>query len=63
MLIVCFFLTFVQYIGSQFLSAIRPSLDSKWTPEVEEAWASLIEYMVYIMKDAFMNADDELKRG
>ena len=53
----------MQYIGSQFLSAIRPSLDSKWTPEVEEAWASLIEYMVYIMKDAFMKADDELKRG
>jgi hypothetical protein len=37
-------------IGPQFIKAIRPSLEEKWTEELQEAWLQLFRYMSWVMK-------------
>lgn len=27
-----------QYVGAEFICAVRPILKERWTPELEEAW-------------------------
>lgn len=49
-------ITTVQYIGPQFLSAIRPSLASDWSPEMERAWTLLLRYMGDTMKESMLEA-------
>jgi hemoglobin-like flavoprotein len=39
-----------QLIGPQFIQAIQPSLEDRWTDELHEAWVHLFKYMAYIMK-------------
>ncbi|CAB3378948.1 Hypothetical predicted protein [Cloeon dipterum] len=43
---------YVDLIGPQFIQAIRPSLEEKWTEELQEAWLQLFRYMSCIMKSA-----------
>lgn len=45
-----------QYIGPQFLSAIRPSLAADWSPELERAWTLLLRYMGDTMKESMLAA-------
>lgn len=46
----------LQYIGPQFLSAIRPILGEDWTPDTEEAWTLLLGYMIGTMKRSLLEA-------
>ena len=46
----------LQYIGPQFLCAIRPSLGEQWTPDMEEAWTLLLGYMTATMKKSLLEA-------
>lgn len=39
-----------QLIGPQFIQAIQPSLEDRWTDELHEAWIHLFKYMAYVMK-------------
>ncbi|XP_059474560.1 cytoglobin-2-like [Neocloeon triangulifer] len=43
---------YVDLIGPQFIKAIRPGLEEKWTEELQEAWLQLFRYMSCIMKVA-----------
>jgi hypothetical protein len=47
---------FLQYIGPQFLSAIRPILGQDWTEETEKAWTLLLDYMTATMKESLLEA-------
>ncbi|KAI9555180.1 hypothetical protein GHT06_017695 [Daphnia sinensis] len=49
-------LEYIDYIGPQFLSAIRPILGDDWTTETEKAWTLLLGYMIATMKQALMEA-------
>ncbi|XP_046388826.1 non-symbiotic hemoglobin 1-like isoform X1 [Ischnura elegans] len=43
---------YIDYIAPEFIQAIKPSLEDKWSDEVEEAWIALFNYMGVIMKAA-----------
>jgi len=45
---------YIDYIGTQFLSAIRPSLGDHWSSEMEEAWTALLVYIATVMKESMM---------
>ncbi|KAK4022374.1 hypothetical protein OUZ56_007844 [Daphnia magna] len=49
-------LEYIDYIGPQFLSAIRPILGGDWTAETEKAWTLLLGYMIATMKQALLEA-------
>lgn len=40
----------IDYIGPQFVLAIKPSLEDRWTDELQEAWLALFNYMGVIIK-------------
>ncbi|XP_046389351.1 cytoglobin-2-like, partial [Ischnura elegans] len=50
---------YIDLIGPQFIQAIKPSLEDKWSPELHTAWAKLFEYMSSVMKEEM---DKEEKR-
>ncbi|ESO86863.1 hypothetical protein LOTGIDRAFT_72750, partial [Lottia gigantea] len=41
---------YIDLIGPQFIWAIQPVVDEKWTPEMEQAWSDLFKYISHIMK-------------
>ncbi|XP_067009497.1 neuroglobin-like [Anabrus simplex] len=41
---------YVDLIGPQFIQAIQPSLEDRWTPELQQAWAQLFHYIAFFMK-------------
>ncbi|KAL2098666.1 hypothetical protein ACEWY4_005146 [Coilia grayii] len=41
------------YVGTEFICAVQPILKDKWTPELEEAWKSLFQYVTGIMKRGY----------
>ncbi|XP_075469469.1 neuroglobin-like isoform X1 [Ascaphus truei] len=41
---------YYQYVGTEFISAVRPVLNEKLTPDVEEAWQHLFTYICTVMK-------------
>ncbi|GAB6022446.1 hypothetical protein CHUAL_006559 [Chamberlinius hualienensis] len=45
---------YIEFVGPQFLYAIKPSLEEKWTEDVENAWRSLFAYISAIMKLAMV---------
>uniref|UniRef100_A0A1B6EFS4 Globin domain-containing protein n=1 Tax=Clastoptera arizonana TaxID=38151 RepID=A0A1B6EFS4_9HEMI len=51
---------YIDLIGPQFIQAIKPSLEEKWSDEVHDAWASLFFYMGCIMKQS-MATEEALK--
>ncbi|XP_070000482.1 uncharacterized protein glob1 [Penaeus vannamei] len=46
----------VELVGPEFIRAIRPALEGEWTPEVEMAWALLLQNIAYVMKEAMKEA-------
>ncbi|XP_074873014.1 cytoglobin-1-like [Carettochelys insculpta] len=44
---------YYEYVGIQFISAVRPIFKERWTPEVEEAWQSLFKYLTATMKRGY----------
>ncbi|KAG8238363.1 hypothetical protein J437_LFUL018322 [Ladona fulva] len=51
---------YIDYIAPQFIQAIKPSLEDRWTGELQDAWIALFNYMGVIMKAAM---DWEEKRA
>ncbi|XP_046653418.1 neuroglobin-1-like [Daphnia pulicaria] len=49
-------LEYIDYIGPQFLCAIRPILGDDWTLETEKAWTLLLDYMTATMKESLVEA-------
>jgi hemoglobin-like flavoprotein len=49
-----------QLIGPQFIQAIQPSLEERWTPELHEAWIQLFKYMAYIMKNSMCDEEQRV---
>ncbi|CAH2328157.1 globin X [Pelobates cultripes] len=50
---------YYQYVGIEFLSAIRPILKEKWTPEVEEVWKVLFTYICAVMKAGYQEEENK----
>jgi hemoglobin-like flavoprotein len=49
-----------QLIGPQFIQAIQPSLEERWTPELHEAWIHLFKYMAYVMKTSMCEEEQRV---
>ncbi|KAG8449673.1 hypothetical protein GDO86_016352 [Hymenochirus boettgeri] len=45
--------TYYQYVGTEFISAVRPIFKDKWTPEVEEVWKRLFTYICTMMERGY----------
>ncbi|XP_002739227.2 globin D, coelomic-like [Saccoglossus kowalevskii] len=41
---------FIDLFGRQFVFAIKPTLHTHWTANVEEAWTQLFKYIGYLMR-------------
>jgi hemoglobin-like flavoprotein len=49
-----------QLIGPQFIQAIQPSLEERWTPELHDAWIQLFKYMAYVMKTSMSEEEQRV---
>nr|CAG25724.1 globin X [Carassius auratus] len=45
------------YVGAEFICAVRPILKDRWTPELEEAWKTLFQYVTSIMREGFLEEE------
>ncbi|KAG5266183.1 hypothetical protein AALO_G00250700 [Alosa alosa] len=45
------------YVGAEFICAVQPILKDQWTPELEEAWKSLFQYVTGIMKRGYQEEE------
>ncbi|XP_052001458.1 x globin [Xyrauchen texanus] len=50
------------YVGAEFICAVQPILKDKWTPELEQAWKTLFQYLTEIMKDGYLE-EERTKRN
>ncbi|XP_051501935.1 neuroglobin-like [Myxocyprinus asiaticus] len=50
------------YVGAEFICAVQPILKDQWTPELEQAWKSLFQYVTRIMKDGYLE-EERTKRN
>lgn len=50
------FIFFLQLVGNQFVLAIKPHFNNKWTAEMEDAWVQLFKVMTYHMKKGLIDA-------
>ncbi|XP_060563687.1 uncharacterized protein LOC132723038 [Ruditapes philippinarum] len=41
---------YIDLMGPQFISSIKPHLENMWTEEHERAWENLFQLMCYYMK-------------
>ncbi|KAE8587602.1 hypothetical protein XENTR_v10022033 [Xenopus tropicalis] len=48
---------YYQYVGTEFISAVRPMLQDKWTAEVEEAWKGLFAYICTVMERGYQEEE------
>ncbi|XP_072130872.1 x globin [Mobula birostris] len=44
---------YYKYVGVQFIAVVKPILKEKWTPEVEEAWENLFDYLTTTMRRGY----------
>ncbi|XP_069043866.1 cytoglobin-1-like isoform X2 [Lepisosteus oculatus] len=52
---------YYEYVGVQFISAVKPILKDSWSPQVEQAWESLFAYLAAVMKRGYH--EEEHKDG
>ncbi|MBN3278762.1 NGB protein, partial [Polyodon spathula] len=52
---------YYEYVGEQFISAVKPIVKENWTQEVEESWKSLFSYLTAVMKRGYY--EEERKDG
>lgn len=45
------------YVGAEFICAVQPILKDRWTPELEQAWKTLFQYVTGIMKDGYLEEE------
>ncbi|XP_053331274.1 uncharacterized protein LOC128505017 [Spea bombifrons] len=48
---------YYQYVGMEFISAVRPILKDKWTPDVEEGWKGLFTYICAVMEAGYQEEE------
>ena len=46
------FLFYLQLVGPHFVRAIRPAMEEHFTPEVEDAWLALFNFVAHVLKEA-----------
>ncbi|XP_027028663.2 x globin [Tachysurus fulvidraco] len=51
------------YVGSEFICAVQPILQDKWTPELEKAWRTLFQYVTRLMRQGYTEEEEEAKRS
>ncbi|XP_060789964.1 x globin [Neoarius graeffei] len=51
------------YVGTEFICAVRPILKDKWTPELENAWKTLFQYVTWLMRQGYTEEEEEAKRS
>jgi hemoglobin-like flavoprotein len=49
-----------QLIGPQFIQAIKPSLEDRWTDELHEAWLHLFKYIAYVLKTSMAEEEQRV---
>ncbi|OCT68750.1 myoglobin [Xenopus laevis] len=54
---------YYQYVGTEFISAVRPMLQDKWTLEVEEAWKGLFTYICTVMERGYQEEEKRHNDG
>ncbi|XP_041092336.1 uncharacterized protein LOC121304951 isoform X2 [Polyodon spathula] len=52
---------YYEYVGVQFISAVKPIVKENWTQAVEESWQSLFLYLTEVMKRGYH--EEERKNG
>lgn len=52
---------YYEYVGVQFISAVKPIVKENWTQEVEDSWKSLFSYLTAVMKRGYH--EEERKDG
>ncbi|XP_036981285.1 x globin [Acanthopagrus latus] len=45
---------YYSYVGAEFICAVQPILKERWTPELEEAWKTLFQYVTTLMKRGYL---------
>ncbi|XP_053567815.1 neuroglobin-1-like [Bombina bombina] len=48
---------YYQYVGAEFIAAVRPILKENWTVDVEESWKSLFTYICLLMEKGYQEAE------
>nr|XP_033813149.1 cytoglobin-1-like isoform X1 [Geotrypetes seraphini] len=48
---------YYQYVGVQFIDAVKPFLKERWTLEVEEAWEGLFAHITTLMNKGYQEAE------
>lgn len=44
---------YYNYVGAEFIGAVRPILKDRWTSELEEAWKTMFQYVTSLMKQGY----------
>uniref|UniRef100_A0A1A8J504 Globin X, Uncharacterized protein n=1 Tax=Nothobranchius kuhntae TaxID=321403 RepID=A0A1A8J504_NOTKU len=44
---------YYNYVGAEFICAVRPILKEKWTAELEEAWKATFQYVSSLMQQGY----------
>ncbi|XP_067098332.1 neuroglobin-like [Osmerus mordax] len=54
---------YYSYVGAEFIRAVQPILKDNWTPQVEEAWKTLFLYITTIMKQGYLEEEQNQKNA
>uniref|UniRef100_A0A3P8UIR6 X globin n=1 Tax=Cynoglossus semilaevis TaxID=244447 RepID=A0A3P8UIR6_CYNSE len=44
---------YYSYVGAEFICAVQPILKERWTPELEEAWKTMFQYITNLMRQGY----------
>lgn len=48
---------YYSYVGQEFIRAVQPILKDNWTPVAEDAWKTLFQYITTIMKQGYLEEE------
>ncbi|XP_054894261.1 x globin [Poeciliopsis prolifica] len=46
---------YYSYVGAEFICAVQPILKERWTAELEEAWKTMFQYVVSLMRQGYQD--------
>ncbi|KAM8736678.1 x globin [Acanthopagrus schlegelii] len=53
---------YYSYVGAEFICAVQPILKERWTPELEEAWKTLFQYVTTLMKRGYLEESNRQRQ-
>ncbi|XP_073339540.1 x globin [Pagrus major] len=53
---------YYSYVGAEFICAVQPILKERWTPELEEAWKTLFQYVTTLMKQGYLEESNRQRQ-